>query len=102
MAAAPSSIAPPAGVRIAMLAHSYYEEDPRVRREAEALAAAGQGGGVLAPRPPGGRQRGPRLGVCRRDSLSFLSLSTFALSRSHLRRPYALVQVHTLPDFLVF
>ena len=27
--------------RIAILTHSYYEEDPRVRREAEALAAAG-------------------------------------------------------------
>ena len=27
---------------VAMLAHSYYEEDPRVRREAEAVVASGQ------------------------------------------------------------
>ena len=36
-----------------MLAHSYYEEDPRVRREAEALAAAGHGVDVFALRRPG-------------------------------------------------
>jgi glycosyltransferase involved in cell wall biosynthesis len=119
MAAAQSSIAPPAGVRIAMLAHSYYEEDPRVRREAEALAAAGHGVDVFALRRPGDpgtvtiegvvvhrlsveRHQGARLRVYLREYLSFFTRSMFALIRSHLRRPYALVQVHTLPDFLVF
>ena len=36
-----------------MLVHSYYEEDPRVRREAEALAAAGHRVDVFALRRPG-------------------------------------------------
>src|SRR6478735_11573741 len=119
MAAAQSSIAPPAGVRIAMLAHSYYEEDPRVRREAEALAAAGHRVDVFALRRPGDpgtvtvegvvvhrlpvqRHQGARLRVYLREYLSFFVRSMVALTRSHIRRRYALVQVHTLPDFLVF
>ena len=42
-----------------MLTHSYYEEDPRVRREAEALAAAGRPVDVFALRRPAdpGRRR---------------------------------------------
>ena len=49
-----------------MLTHSYYEEDPRVRREAEALAAAGRAVDVFALRRPADpateddrRRRGP-------------------------------------------
>ena len=38
---------------IAMLVHSYYEEDPRVRREAEALVAAGHAVDVFSLRRPG-------------------------------------------------
>ena len=102
-----------------MVTHSYYEEDPRVRREAEAL-----GGG----RPPGRRLRAAptgrpvdevidgvrvrRLGVQRHQGaglrtylveyLAFLVRARFALTRAHRRRRYGLVQVHTLPDFLVF
>ena len=102
-----------------MLAHSYYEEDPRVRREAEALAAAGHGVDVFALRRPGDpgtvtiegvvvhrlsveRHQGARLRVYLREYLSFFTRSMLALTRSHVRRRYALVQVHTLPDFLVF
>ena len=36
-----------------MLTHSYYEEDPRVRREAEALVAAGRPVDVYGLRRPG-------------------------------------------------
>jgi len=36
-----------------MLTHSYYEEDPRVRREAEALVAAGRAVDVYGLRRPG-------------------------------------------------
>ena len=35
---------------VAMLTHSYYEEDPRVRREAEALVGAGRPVDVFALR----------------------------------------------------
>lgn len=119
MAPARAPAAPPVGVRIAMLAHTYYEEDPRVRREAEALAAAGHRVVVFALRRPGDaptatidgvvvhrlpvqRHQGARVRVYLREYLSFFLRSMVALARSHLRRRYALVQVHTLPDFLVF
>ena len=104
---------------IAMVVHSYYEEDPRVRREAEALVAAGREVDVFALRRPddpvdevldGVRVR--RLGVQRHQGaglrtylveyLAFLVQAGFALTRAHRRRRYGLVQVHTLPDFLVF
>jgi glycosyltransferase involved in cell wall biosynthesis len=102
-----------------MLAHSYYEEDPRVRREAEALAAAGHRvevfalrrpddpspvtiDGVTVHRLPVQRHQGARLRVYLREYLSFFVRSMVALTRSHIRRRYDLVQVHTLPDFLVF
>ena len=52
--------APPAraGARpVCMITHSYYEEDPRVRREAEAVAASGRPVDVLALRRPGDRPR---------------------------------------------
>jgi glycosyltransferase involved in cell wall biosynthesis len=111
--------APPAGARIAMLAHSYYEEDPRVRREAEALVAAGHRVDVFALRRPGDassvtidgvavhrlsvqRHQGARLRVYLREYVSFFVRSMVALTRSHIGRRYDLVQVHTLPDFLVF
>lgn len=105
--------------RIAMLTHSYYEEDPRVRREAETLAGAGHQVEVFALRRPTDPQResiqgvdvrrlgvqrhqGAGLGVYLREYLSFFVRAGVALTRAHARRRFALVQVHTLPDFLVF
>ena len=104
---------------IAMLTHSYYEEDPRVRREAEALAAAGHAVDVYALRRPSDpgqetiagvsvrrlgvqRHQGAGLGVYLAEYLAFFLRAGFALVRAHPRRRYGLVQVHTLPDFLVF
>ena len=104
---------------VAMLTHSYYEEDPRVRREAEAIVAAGRPVDVFALRRPGDlatetidgvtvrrlgvqRHQGAGLGTYLREYLAFLVRSGWALTRAHPRRRYALVQVHTLPDFLVF
>ena len=102
-----------------MLTHSYYEEDPRVRREAEALVARGRPVDVFALQRPGElpegelngvrirrlnvqRHQGAGLGTYLREYLSFLARSSWAVTRSHRRRRYAVVQVHTLPDFLVF
>ena len=104
---------------VAMITHSYYEEDPRVRREAEAVAAAGRQVDVFALRRPDDARdevidgvRVRRLGVQRHQGaglrtylveyLAFLLRATVALTRAHSRRRYGLVQVHTLPDFLVF
>jgi glycosyltransferase involved in cell wall biosynthesis len=102
-----------------MVVHAYYDEDPRVRREAEALAAAGHEVDVFALRRAEDEQTGSvagvtvhRLGVHRhqgagigvylREYVSFLVRSSWALTTAHRRRRYGLVQVHSLPDFLVF
>jgi glycosyltransferase involved in cell wall biosynthesis len=102
-----------------MLTHSYYEEDPRVRREAESIVAAGRPVDVYALRRPDDpstetldgvtvrrlgvqRHQGAGLVTYLREYLAFLVRAGFALTRAHRRRRYGLVQVHTLPDFLVF
>ena len=101
-----------------MLVHSYYDEDPRVRREAESLVAAGRPVDVYALRrpddPPSNEVAGVsvrRLNVQRHQGaglrtyvveyLAFLARAGWAVTRAHRRRHYAVVQVHTLPDFLV-
>jgi glycosyltransferase involved in cell wall biosynthesis len=109
----------PAEVRpVAMVVHSYYEEDPRVRRQAESLVGAGRPVDVYALRRPGDSPAGTiagveirRLNVQRHQGaglptylveyLSFLLRAAWALTRAHRRRRYALVQVHSVPDFLV-
>jgi len=102
-----------------MLVHSYYEEDPRVRRQAESLVRAGREVDVISLRRPGDPREGTlegvaitRLDVQRHQGspiatylaeyTEFLARATFALARAHRRRRYGLAQVHTPPDFLVF
>ena len=104
---------------VAMLVHSYYEEDPRVRRQAETLVRAGREVDVVSLRRPGDPREGTldgvaitRLDVQRHQGspiatylaeyAAFLVRATFALARAHRRRRYGLVQIHTPPDFLVF
>lgn len=104
---------------VAMIVHSYYEEDPRVRRQAESLVAAGRPVDVISLRRPGDapagelegvrvtrldvqRHQGSPIGTYLREYSAFLARAAFALARAHRRRRYALVQVHTPPDFLVF
>jgi glycosyltransferase involved in cell wall biosynthesis len=102
-----------------MMVHSYYEEDPRVRREAESLVASGRSVVVLALRRDASpktsqvagvevhhlavqRHQGAGLGVYLREYLSFLFCALWRSVRLHRRHRFALVQVHSLPDFLVF
>jgi glycosyltransferase involved in cell wall biosynthesis len=104
---------------VLMIVHSYYEEDPRVRREAESIVGTGRPVVVLGLRRDGGPQRselagvtvhhldvqrhqGAGLGVYLREYLSFLFRSMWRAVRLHRRERFALVQVHSLPDFLVF
>ncbi len=104
---------------VLMIVHSYYEEDPRVRREAESLVRAGRPVQVLGLRQPDGpatsevdgvrvhhldvqRHQGAGIGVYLREYLSFLARAMIAAVRLHRRERFALVQVHSLPDFLVF
>lgn len=109
-----------AGIRpVCMLVHSYYEEDARVRREAEALVRNGipvdvfalrrrrDGpdavvGGVTVHRLDVRRHQGAGIPTYLAEYVAFFSLALAAASRAHRRRRYGLVQVHTLPDFLVF
>jgi glycosyltransferase involved in cell wall biosynthesis len=101
----------------AMLTHSYYEEDARVRREAEALVEGGREVDVYALKRPGDspldelagvrihrldvqRHQGAGLGTYLREYVSFLARAGWAVTRRHRRRRYAVLQVHTLPDFL--
>ena len=102
-----------------MIVHAYYEEDSRVRREAESLVARGRPVDVFALRRAGDspstvldgvtvhrlnvqRHQGAGLATYLREYLAFLVRSSWAVSRAQRRRHFAVVQVHTLPDFLVF
>ncbi len=102
-----------------MIAHAYYDEDPRVRREAEVLVAAGWEVDVFGLRRAGDalegvlrgvrvhrldvqRHQGAVLAVYAGEYLDFFFRAAFAAARAHRARRFALVQVHTIPDFLVF
>ena len=104
---------------VAMIVHAYYEEDPRVRREAEAVVASGRPVDVFALRQPGDpadvvidgvrvhrldvqRHQGAGIGRYLLEYAGFFLRAMFALTRAHRRRRYALVQVHSIPDALVF
>ena len=104
---------------VCMVVHAYYEEDPRVRRQAEALVAAGWQVDVFGLRregePPAGTVAGVnvhRLPVRRHQGAgplryvaeygAFLMRAMFATTRAHSRRHYGLIQVHSMPDYLVF
>jgi glycosyltransferase involved in cell wall biosynthesis len=104
---------------VAMIVHAYYEEDPRVRREAEAVRATGRAVDVFALRREGDpstgelegvrvhrldvqRHQGAGIGTYLLEYAEFTARATIALTRAHRRRRYGLVQVHTIPDTLVF
>jgi glycosyltransferase involved in cell wall biosynthesis len=104
---------------VAMVVHSYYEEDPRVRREAETVLAGGREVDVFALRRDRDdaigivagvrvhhldvqRHQGAGIGAYLLEYAEFLVRAGVALTRAHRRRRYALVQVHTIPDALVF
>jgi glycosyltransferase involved in cell wall biosynthesis len=102
-----------------MIVHAYYEEDPRVRREAEALLAAGWEVDVYGLRRPGeeptgviagvnlhrlpvGRHQGAGVPVYLAEYGAFLARALWSATLAHRRRRYGLVEVHSLPDYLVF
>jgi glycosyltransferase involved in cell wall biosynthesis len=103
-----------------MVVHNYYPiGEPRVQRQAEALAQAGCEVDVICLRRPnepatqaGGRiciyrlpvRRDKRRGLAGQflEYLAFFSMAFVQLTRLHLQRRYQVIQVHNLPDFLVF
>lgn len=105
--------------QIAVITHSPYPMEPRARRMAEALAAAGHAVDVFALRYPGEKPQEAvggvmvyRLPVTRHQGggaltylaeyFEFFVLAAWRLLRRHLRRRYALVQVYNPPDILAF
>lgn len=112
---------PPSPKSVCMVTHSFYENDNRVIRYAEALASRGDHVDVLALR------RSPQLsktevidgvhlhriisrpGKKERSKFSyfsswirFLAKSSWWVLRQHRRNPYDILHVHNMPDFLVY
>jgi glycosyltransferase involved in cell wall biosynthesis len=107
------------GMRACMLAYTFYEYDFRVMRYAEALVDRGDHVDVIALRRAGAEPYEAIRGVNvyriqdrvvnEKGKLSylfrilkFLLKSIWMMGRMHLKRPYDLVHVHSVPDFLVF
>ena len=104
--------------RVAIVAHAVFPGDPRLRRQSDALVAAGHEVDLFCLRAPGEMPeerirsvRIFRLPVHRAFSgfaghmaeyLAFAGIAAIRLARQHGRRHYRLVQVATLPDFLAF
>jgi glycosyltransferase involved in cell wall biosynthesis len=101
-----------------MVVHAVYPGDPRIRRQSDALLAAGHEVDLFCLRGPGeareevdGALRIVRLPVNRAftgftghvaEYLAFAGLAAVRLAREHRHRRYRLIQVATVPDFLAF
>jgi glycosyltransferase involved in cell wall biosynthesis len=103
--------------RVCVVRQYYYPLDIRVRREVEALLAAGHevevvclrgndepavesDGPLTVRRLPMRHGRGSGAAYIGRYA-SFLALASATVAARHLRRRYDLVQVHSMPDLLV-
>ncbi len=103
---------------ILMIVHSYALGDPRVRREAEAIAERGDRVDLICLRAPGESAKETVAGVTywrlplrrRRGGFArylfeYAALFAGALALSiplHMLRRYRVVQAHNMPDLLVF
>jgi glycosyltransferase involved in cell wall biosynthesis len=103
---------------ICLVVQSIYDSDPRVRRKAEALVAAGYAVDVLALRAPNGEARyvlngvtvytvslGKKRGSLARYLFEYAAFFLWTFVRVPMlmrRRHYVAVDVNTLPDFLIF
>lgn len=106
-------------MHVCMLAYTLYETDNRVRRYAETLAANGNIVDAIVFRKPGQAKQSVLNGVnvfkiqkraFKENSqwdylirlLIFFIKSFFQLTFRHLKNPYDLIHVHSIPDFEVF
>ena len=106
-------------LRVCHVAYTFYENDNRVIRYAEALVSRGARVDVIALRREGQTRDGvianvnvariQRRAVDEKQAsdylfkiLWFLVQATVVLSVRHLRHRYDVVHVHNVPDFLVF
>jgi glycosyltransferase involved in cell wall biosynthesis len=103
---------------ICLIVQNFYEVDARVRRKAEALVSAGYSVDVLGLRAADGKKRyvlngvnvhtislGKQRGSLVRYLFEYAAFFFWVLIRLPLlmlRRHYAVIDVNTLPDFLIF
>jgi glycosyltransferase involved in cell wall biosynthesis len=103
---------------VCIITQSVYDIDPRVRRKAEALVASGYSVDVLALRAPQGKadymlagvhvettSLGKQRGSLLRYAFEYAAFFLWACARVTVetwRRRYAMIDVNTLPDFLIF
>jgi glycosyltransferase involved in cell wall biosynthesis len=103
---------------ICLVVQSDYRTDPRVRRKAEALVAAGYSVDVLALRAPQGEKTytlngvnvrtvslGKKRGSLPRYMFEYAAFFLWVFVRLPLQmrtRRYDVIDVNTLPDFLIF
>jgi glycosyltransferase involved in cell wall biosynthesis len=102
-----------------MVAYTFYERDNRVMRYAETLAKRGDQVDVISLHMSGLQEAGIRNGVRvlhvqertvnERNQIAYLIRvclfflrAMIRVSINHIRKPYQLVHVHSVPDFLVF
>ena len=107
--------------RVAMITHSVYTSDNRVRRYAESLAARGDRVDVFAlghSRDASNQEMIEGVRVFRIQHraakgehsklaylwplLRFFTVTSTRLTGRHLQQPYDIVHIHNIPDFLVF
>ena len=104
--------------RICLIRGWYYPVDERINREVDALLRDGHEVDIICARMPGqravehvGRVTVHRLPIARKrgglrryvfEFVAFQAAATVHAALLHLRRRYAVVQVNSLPDWLVF
>jgi glycosyltransferase involved in cell wall biosynthesis len=103
---------------VCQVVQNVYDIDPRVRRKAEALVAAGYSVDVLALRADGGKKTyclngvnvytlalGKKRGSLARYFFEYAAFFLWTFVRvplQMLRRRYSVIDVNSLPDFLIF
>ena len=111
----------PKAKRVCMLCYSHYQTDARVTRYADSLAERGDHVDVIALRrtsdSPAEEKLGkvnllcPQARVGKKEKspvafllplLRFLFSSALLITRRHAHKPYDLLHIHNMPDFLVF
>jgi glycosyltransferase involved in cell wall biosynthesis len=102
-----------------MVVHSFYPDDPRVRRETEALLGDGWQVDVICLRGEGEakhedcngaqvhrlavrRHRGAGFAIYMLEYMHFFVLASVLLARLQVKKRFNVVQVHNMPDFLIF
>lgn len=105
--------------RACMVVHSFYPDDPRVRRETEALLGDGWQVDVICLRGEGEakhedcngaqvhrlavrRHRGAGFAIYMLEYMHFFVLASALLARLQVKKRFNVVQVHNMPDFLIY